>query len=464
MRYDLLIRNGSVVRDDSGTGDVVPADVAVADGKIVEVAPDLPGDAAETIDASGLHVLPAAVDPHVHFNDPGRADWEGWQTGSNAAAAGGTGCVFDMPLNASPPTLDAASFDLKVAAAAGRSRVDFALWGGLTPGNLDRMGELAGRGVVGFKAFMSSSGVGDFERADDDALLDGMTRAAALGLPVAVHAEDEATCARLTAEAKRDGRRGVADYLASRPVAAEVAAVRRALAMAREAGCGLHVVHVSSPEAADVLATAAARRRDAAVSFEVCPHHLLLDDADAARLGVAAKCAPPLRPADAVAGLWGRLSAGDVDWVASDHSPAPASMKRYDPADPTCDDFFAAWGGVAGVQSLLPSLLAFGPARGLSMPDVARLTSRAAARRFRLAGKGRVAPGYDADLALVDVAAARPLERSDLLDRHKLSPFVGLPVGGMVARTLVRGRTVFAGGRVVGGSGGRLVRPAPRPA
>ena len=453
MPYDLLIRNGSVV-----TNGV--ADVAVVGGTIVEVGPDLPGDAAETVDATGLHVLPGAVDPHVHFNDPGRADWEGWETGSNAAAAGGTACVFDMPLNASPPTLDGRSFDLKFEIANLKSRVDFALWGGLTPGNLDRMAELAGRGVVGFKAFMSASGIDDFERAGDDALLDGMRQAASLGLPVAVHAEDEATCAALTSAARREGRRGVADYLASRPVAAEVDAIRRAAAMAREAGCALHVVHVSSPQG--VAAIADARAAGADVTCETCPHYLLLDAGDAVRLGVAAKCAPPLRPVGTVAGLWDRLAAGEIDWVATDHSPAPASMKRHDPADPAHDDFFAAWGGVAGVQSLLPSLLACGSSHGLSLPDVARLTSGAAAGRFGIGGKGRIAPGFDADLALVDPAAARPLARGDLLDRHKLSPFVGLPVGGIVRRTLVRGRTVFEGGRVVGGPAGRLVTPGPR--
>ena len=452
MPHDLLIRNAAVVRDQ-----VAPADVAIADGKLVGIGTDL-GGAAEEIDAAGLHLLPGAIDPHVHFNDPGRAEWEGWETGSNAAAAGGTTCVFDMPLNSSPPTLDGASFDLKVAAAAGRSRVDFALWGGLTPNNLDAMGELAGRGVIGFKAFMSGSGIDDFERADEAVLLEGMRRAAALGLPVAVHAEDEAMCAERTAAARREGRRGVEDYLASRPPEAELIAVERAIDLAAEAGCRLHVVHLSTPAA--VWAVGRARQEGLDVTCETCPHYLTLDDAAAVRLGVRAKCAPPLRNAVNVAMLWQLLHGGKIDLVTTDHSPALASMKRYDPDDPSCDDFFAAWGGISGVQTLLGTLLGQGGVERLELPAVARVAAGRAAERFGIAGKGRIAEGFDADLTLVDLSAGRPLRRGDLLDRHRLNPLVGRKVGGFVRRTILRGRTIFLDGQAIGNPAGRLVRPA----
>ena len=453
MPHDLLIRNASVVRDQ-----VTPADVAIADGKIVAIGTDL-GGAAEEIDADGLHLLPGAIDPHVHFNDPGRAEWEGWATGSNAAAAGGTTCVFDMPLNSSPPTLDGESFDLKVAAAAGRSRVDFALWGGLTPNNLDAMEELAGRGVIGFKAFMSGSGVGDFERANDAILLEGMRRASELDSLVGVHAENEEITATIAADRRGRGETTVYDYLDSRPIIAEVDAVRRVLLFAQVNRCRVHLVHLST--AWSVWAVHTARSAGAIdATCETCPHYLLLAAEDVGRLGVAAKCAPPLRQARQLDKLWDRVRTGHVDLIATDHSPAPPSMKRFAPADPEQNDFFAAWGGIAGVQSLLGTLLGEGHLRrGLPLPDVARLTSTAAAERFRIKGKGRIVVGYDADLVLVDLSAGRPLERADLLDRHKLSPFVGLPIGGFVQRTILRGQTIFRDGQLVGDPAGRLVRP-----
>ena len=222
MRYDLIIRNGLVVRE-SG---VEKLDLAITDEKITDLAPEIPGDARETVDATGLHVFPGVIDPHVHFNEPGRTEWEGISTGSAALAAGGATLFFDMPLNSSPPVLDAASFDLKLAAMREKSLTDFALWGGLTPGNLLKLEELAERGVVGFKAFMCDSGIEDFPRADNQTLLAGMAKSAELGLPVAVHAEDPSSLDR--ARATITGRTW-ADYLASRPLVCESVATRIAI-------------------------------------------------------------------------------------------------------------------------------------------------------------------------------------------------------------------------------------------
>ena len=254
-------------------------DLAVADGRIVAVGPELSGPAREEVDARGLLVLPGAVDAHVHLNEPGRTDWEGFATGTAALAAGGTTCAIDMPLNAVPPTIDGAAFDAKVAAATGVARVDMALWGGLVPGDRDRLDELAARGVVGFKAFMSASGVQEFEAADDLTLLEGMARAASLGLPVAVHAESEELTSRLARRAVAERRVGVRDYLASRPVLAELEAIGRAIAFAAETGCALHVVHVSSGRGVALVAQARARGVD--VTCETCPHYLVLDADDA---------------------------------------------------------------------------------------------------------------------------------------------------------------------------------------
>src|SRR5215208_2629532 len=241
-RLDLLVRGGTVVTP----YEISIADVGVSHGQIIEVSAEIGGTAREEIDARGLHVLPGVVDVHVHFNEPGRADWEGWATGSAACAVGGTTTAAEMPLNAHPPTLDGPSFDAKENAAGTSSRVDFALWGGLTPVNLELMEELAERGVIGFKAFMSSSGIDDFPAADDATLFKGMQRAASLGLPVAVHAENDALTSALAARAIAAGQIGARDYLASRPVIAEVEAIARAILFAEETGCALHVVHVST--------------------------------------------------------------------------------------------------------------------------------------------------------------------------------------------------------------------------
>jgi allantoinase len=444
MKYDLLIRNGTVVREDR----VERADVAVLDEKIVELAPEILGDARETIDATGLHVFPGVIDPHVHFNEPGRTEWEGFATGSAALAAGGGTLFFDMPLNSSPPVLDGESFDLKLEAARRSSLTDFALWGGLTPNNLDRMEELAERGVVGFKAFMCDSGIEDFPAADDYSLYRGMQNAARLGLIVAVHAENDAITVGLAADAVRQGRVGPSDYTRSRPVFAEYEAVTRAVEMALDVGCRLHVVHASCFRAA---AAAWVRMTDEQITYETCPHYLVLHEHDLPRLGAKAKCAPPLRSADEGKHWTEALQRNEVPFVASDHSPSPPNMKQS-------NNYFDVWGGVAGVQSTRAILLTLEPPLGLE--SVSRLTATNVARRFDIESKGEVRTDYDADFSLVDLDRTFELKREDLLDRHKLSPYVGRTFRGVVRRTILRGRTIFRDGKVVGPPAGRFVRPA----
>jgi allantoinase len=411
MPSDLLIRGATIVLPGVFP---VAADVAIEGERIAAIGHDLTG--REEIDARGLHLLPGVLDAHVHFNEPGRTDWEGWATGSRALRAGGATACIEMPLNAHPPTLDGAAFDAKAEAARASSVVDFALWGGLTPVNLDRLDELAERGVVGFKAFMCDSGIDDFPAADDDTLHRGMERAAALDLPVAVHAERPA---RLRTPAGTGWR----DFVASRPVEAELEAIETAIAMARDTGCDLHVVHVSSAAGVDLVA------QTDGVTCETCPHYLTLSEDDLETLGTRAKCAPPLRPREEVEALRRRLIA--VDFVASDHSPCPPHMKE--------GDFTGAWGGIAGAQATLGLLL-----EQLPPQTVATLTSANPAKRFKLP-KGRLEPGADADLTLVDL---RHKEVPELQDRHKLSPYAGRPLPRIV-RTLVRG----------GAQRGRLITP-----
>jgi allantoinase len=447
-RYDLIVRKGTLVTGDS----LRQADLAVADGRIVAVGPELDGTAGATIDATGLHVFPGVIDAHVHFNEPGRAEWEGFATGTRALAAGGTTLFFDMPLNAHPPTVDAAAFDLKVAAAQGTARVDFALWGGLVPGNIAQLPELAARGVIGFKAFMANSGIEDFDAVDDLTLYEGMAAVARLGSLVAVHAESDALTGLLARRAVAAGQTRVRDYLRSRPVVAELEAISRAILFAKETGCRLHIVHVSTGRG--VTLVAAARARGVDVSCETCPHYLVLTEEDMEALGAVAKCAPPLRSAADQAALWDRLADGTLPMVASDHSPAPASMK-------TGDNFFQVWGGISGCQSLLALLLTEGAERRkLPLPAIARATAEYVAARFGLApDKGALAVGADADLALVDLGHRSVLQAADLHYRHAHSPYVGRAFCGQVVRTLVRGLTVWQEGRQVGEAVGQLVRP-----
>ena len=444
--FDLIIRGGTLIAPD---GEQV-ADLGVADGKIVSIASG--GSAHEEIDATGLHVFPGVIDSHVHFNEPGRADWEGIETGSRALAAGGGTTFFDMPLNAHPPTCDAASFDEKVFAAEEKSVTDFALWGGLVPGNLDKLERLAARGVVGFKAFMSNSGIEDFENVDNATLREGMKRCAALGKLVAVHAESDAITARLAAKALVENKISVRDYLDSRPIHAELEAIQRAIQFAGETKCSLHVVHVSS--GAGVALIASARNQGADVTCETCPHYLVLTEADAERIGALAKCAPPLRTQSAQDVLWRYLEAGYVSTIGSDHSPSPPDMKRN-------YNFFKVWGGISGVQHTLSLMLTEGRVnRGIALPFIANLLSANVASRFNLPNKGKIAAGFDADFALVDLKQTFAVAKEDLLYRHPQSPYIGRALTGRVVQTILRGKTIFKDGKIIATGGGKLIKPA----
>lgn len=446
---DLIIRNGSVVTPEG----VTKADVAISAGVIAAVGPNLGENARAEIDATGLHVFPGILDAHVHFNEPGRTEWEGIASGSTALAAGGGTWFCDMPLNSTPPVLDAATFVGKRRLAEAKSLTDFSLWGGLVPGNLEKLAELRDAGAIGLKAFMCGSGIEDFPGVTDAATLKaGMAEAAGLGLLVAVHAEDEAQARRLTDAAKARGATDVRSWLATRPVAVELAAIRLALELAGETGCALHIVHVSSPEGIDLVTEA--KKKGVNVTAETCPHYLLLNDDDVVRRRAPAKCAPPLRSEEARKGLWQRVAAGAVDTIGSDHSPAPPAMK-------TAEDFFAVWGGISGIQHGFPLLLSdalSGVLGGRALPVLAALLAANVAKRFRLAGKGRVAADHDADLALLDLAAVHELRNEDLLYRHRQGPYAGRRCRVKVRRTFVRGHEVWDGtGPVATAPRGRFV-------
>ena len=402
-------------------------DIAIENGVIVAVRSGLDVKAKREIDARGLLILPGVIDVHVHFNEPGREHWEGAAAGSRAFATGGGTLYFDMPLNSTPCTVGVREFEQKRAALERSSVTDFALWGGIVPGNRSALAELAGLGTIGFKAFMSNSGLPEFPRSDDLTLYEAMVEAAKLGLPVAVHAENDEITGELARRAQAEGRTGIRDYLNSRPVVAEVEAIHRAALLAREAKAKLHIVHISSGRG--VAAAIEAIKAGTDLTVETCAHYLFFTEEDAERIGAAAKCAPPLRPVAERGEMLQCLLDGEIDIVASDHSPAPLDMKQD-------ANFFKVWGGIAGVQSTLAVLLNI---RNLPVQAVARMLAGNPAKRFRIPNKGFVASGNDADLVLVDPAVEYELKAEDLKQRHAISPYVGHRFRRAIRQTFLRG-------------------------
>ncbi|WP_341279498.1 allantoinase [Paenibacillus sp. FSL H8-0537] len=432
---DLIIRDGSVVL----SNDIRQMDIGISNGRIVQLAKGLTTPAKKTISASGMIVMPGMIDAHVHLNEPGLGAWEGFASGSAALAAGGCTTYIDMPLNGIPPTVTVAALEQKLAAAQGKSVVDYALWGGLVPGHLDDLRALDEAGVIGFKAFMSSPGDPSedaFREVDDATLLAGMKIIAELGHILALHAESEPIVAALTKEKLAEGAISAADYTASRPVRAELEAVNRALLFAEQTGCALHFVHISSAVAVQTIADA--KQRGVNVTLETCPHYLVLTDHDLELIGPAAKCAPPLRSQSEQEQLWAMLAAGHIDMIASDHSPCPSELKQS-------DNYFTAWGGIAGAQNSLELMIDEGyTKRGVPLPVLSRMLSFAPASRFGLSDtKGEIRIGADADLVMVQLDAPYTLEEQHLYHRHKHNPYIGRKFGCRVMATWSRGNMVY---------------------
>ncbi len=396
---------------------------SISDGVITSAGQVVAGSAREEIDFGDALILPGWIDAHVHFNEPGRADWEGITSGSRALAAGGGTTFFDMPLNSSPPVITRTAFEEKRRIAEEKSCLDFALWGGLTPDSLDHMEAMADAGAIGFKAFMCPSGLDEFQDANPSTLRKGMEIAARVGLPVGVHAEDPEVIKKHQL-AHPPAATDMRAWLDSRPIEAELSAIRIAIDLAGETGCELHIVHVTCPEGIDLVT--AAKQCGVRVTVETCPHYLLLDDESAITIGPAAKCAPPIRSRQTVEALWRKLLSGEIDTIGSDHSPSPLDLKQG-------DDIFAMWGGIAGIQHALPLLLS-------RNRDYIPQLSCNVARRFRLAQKGSLAPGHDADFI---VLRNQPFTatREELLTRHPISPYLGMTSDYTLA-TYLRGQKV----------------------
>ena len=425
---DLVIRGRGVVTPEG----VRSASVHVAGGRIVrlgrweEVPPDVP-----VVDAGESIVMPGLVDTHVHMNEPGRTEWEGFETGTRAAAAGGVTTILDMPLNSIPATTTVNALEAKRKAAHGKSVVNVEFIGGVVPGNV---GELEGRrdaGVRAFKCFLSPSGVDEFPAVSEHDLREAFPVLARLGLPLMVHAEDPACLL-----ASRGSSRKYGDYLTTRPAAAERTAIMLLTQLMARNPTPVHIVHLSSASSLDIVRTA--RARGLPLTVETCPHYLTFAAEEIPDGATEFKCAPPIRDKAERDALWEALVAGDIDLIASDHSPCPPEMKE------TEGDFFSAWGGVASLQLSLSAVWTGARDRGLKPERIAQWMSAAPARLAGLESrKGALAAGYDADIILWDPEARFVVDPTELLHRHKVTPYAGRELFGKVSATYVGGRRIF---------------------
>ncbi|AOZ93171.1 allantoinase AllB [Paenibacillus crassostreae] len=436
--YELVIKNGDVVLPD----EVLKLDIGVIGGKIVALGENLPIEQdTEVIHAAGHYVLPGMIDMHVHFNEPAMGHWEGFRSGSASLAAGGCTTYADMPLNGNPPTVNKEALKLKVEAANGNSAVDYVLWGGLVPDNLDDLEDLFAEGVIGFKAFLSNpggEGEGRFREVDSDTLYQGMQRIASFGGILALHAESEDITSTLSTDAQRNGRCSARDFAATRPAHAEIEAVARALLYSELTGCTLHFVHISTAAAVELIHVAKLRGLD--VTVETCPHYLILNEDHMEDLGPVAKCAPPLRSEEEKEKLWAMLELGKIDLIASDHSPCPTELKMNSGLS-----FVDAWGGISGAQSSLELMFHEGVnKRGIPVTLISKLLAELPAKRFGMAHcKGSIALGLDADLVLLNPSCPYMLTVENLLYRHKHSPYIGMTLSCKVTSTLSRGKLVY---------------------
>jgi allantoinase len=440
---DLVLTSRRVVTP-AGTR---PAAVVVAGGVIESVGEKVPTGAPAVVDVGDSVLMPGLVDTHVHVNEPGRTEWEGFETATRAAAAGGVTTIFDMPLNSVPATTSAEAMRVKLAAARGKCFVDVGFWGGLVPGNLADLASMTEVGTPGFKCFLVPSGVAEFEHVAGRDLPRSLREIARIGAVLLVHAEDPLGIR----EAASGSRRAYAAYLATRPPGAEDGAVTLLARLCRETGARIHVVHLSSAGAIPEIARA--RAEGLPLSAETCPHYLFFEAEEIPDGATEFKCAPPIRDRANREGLWAGLESGAVEMVVSDHSPSPPEGKSRDTGD-----FLSAWGGISSLQLRLPAVWTAARRRGHSFE---RLTEWLCEAPARLGGlerrKGAITPGCDADFVVWNPDETFEVRPHMLHHRHKLSPYLGRTLAGVVESTYLAGEKIFERGRFLGPPRGKFL-------
>jgi allantoinase len=468
---NLVIRGRRVVLPES----IAPASIQISDGVITSVSSyqSVPAD-CELIEINEASLLmPGLVDTHVHINEPGRTEWEGFATATRAAAAGGVTTLVDMPLNSIPPTTTVAGLQTKLAAARGQCHVDVGFWGGVVPGNTSELAALSKAGVVGFKCFLIHSGVDEFPNVTEDDLREALPELTRLGALLIVHAEvpgpisrtgipagpvdsEEAATAKDHSVSPISPGRNVcptsyATFVASRPRAAEDEAVALMINLAEEFDARVHIVHHSSADSLSMLREAKAAGLK--LTAETCPHYLTFAAEEIPDRATEFKCCPPIRERENREQLWGALASGTLDMIVSDHSPCPPDMKL-----PETGDFLAAWGGISSLQLRLPIVWTEASRRGYPVADLARWLCHAPAKLVGLENrKGQIAPGCDADLVVWDPAQEFLVSGDALHHRHKLTPYQGRILNGVVEKTFLRGRKIYDGGEFIGAPRGLLL-------
>jgi allantoinase len=419
--------------------EVRPASISMEEG-IVHAVDDRSAD----LDFGDLVIMPGLVDSHVHVNEPGRTEWEGFASATRAAAAGGTTTIVDMPLNSVPPTVSSDALAAKRAAAEGKLTIDVAFWAGLIPGSEGEIGHLVAEGVCGFKTFLVDSGVPEFPPMTVDRLGAALPTLRRHDVPVLVHAEDPARIYPIEGDPTQ-----YTTYLSTRPAEAEAAAVEVVAGLARVSGARMHVLHLSSKEA-----VAAIGASPGSLSGETCPHYLTFCAEEIGSGATPFKCAPPIRTAEHREALWHGLEEGILNMVVSDHSPAPAADKHLEEGD-----FGKAWGGIGSLQLRLPAIWSGAAARGVSLARIARWLALEPARLAGLdARKGSIEMGKDADLVVWDPEGVLEVRGKNLEHRHKTTPYEGMRLRGTVVATILGGEAVFADGTLSPGRGRMLRR------
>ncbi|MGW7615353.1 allantoinase AllB [Streptomyces antimycoticus] len=448
---ELVLRSARVVTPDG----LRAAAVSVADGRIVAVGPyDTPDpDGARVEDLGDDVLLPGLVDTHVHVNDPGRTAWEGFGSATRAAAAGGVTTLIDMPLNCIPPTTSVQALEVKRAVARRSAHVDIGFWGGAVPGNAPDLEPLHHAGVLGFKAFLLPSGVDEFPQLAPDQLETALREIAGFGGLLIVHAEDP----HLIDGAPPPAGPRYADFLASRPRAAENEAIAGLIALARALDARVHVLHLSSADALPLIADA--RREGVRITVETCPHFLTLTAEEVPDGATEFKCCPPIREAANQDALWAGLAAGQIDCVVSDHSPCTADLK--------VGDFGRAWGGISSLQLGLPAVWTAARRRGHTLHDVARWMSTGPAALVGLDRKGAIEAGRDADFAVLAPDETFTVDPAALHHRNQVTAYAGRTLYGVVRSTWLRGRKIADHGAIAerGAASeptGRLLERQPR--